>query len=587
MTNFFKFVFASCLGVFLAGIVMFSLSFLVLGRMASSLDSPKKVNANTVLTLDFSAPIPEKTNNLPVDPYSFETESIIGLHDIAAAIKHAKSNDNIKGVFLDLGNVSTGRASAKVIREALEDFKSDGKFVISNAKYYTQGSYYLASVADKIYVNPLGSVDFRGFSSQVPFFKDMLDRLGIKMQVYYAGQFKSATEPFRRYDMSPQNKTQVRAYLEEMYGLYLDEIAQSRDISTTELRDIANGYKVRDADDAIQYKLVDDKLYRDQILDDIRTRLGIEKDAKIKSISVEEYGKGNKFKKDFSVKDKIAVVFAEGSVVDGVGEEGNIGGDKYAKIIRKLRNNDKIKAIVVRVNSGGGSGLASDIMWRELQLAKEQGIPIVASMGDLAASGGYYIACNADSIFAEPNTITGSIGVFGMIPSLQNMLKDKVGVTFDSVKTGPYAIGLNPFFDINDKEGKIIQNGVEEFYEIFLKRVADGRSMSREEVHEVAQGRVWTGAKAKELGLVDKLGGLDEAIASAASLAGLEKYRISEYPVVKEPIEKLVDQFTGKKKTSYVIQNELGDLYPYYEHIKCLKEMKGVQARLPFIIESY
>ncbi len=587
MSNFFKFVFASCLGVFLAGVVMFGLSFLVLGKMASSLETPTKVKANTVLTLDFSAPIPEKTNNLPVDPYSFETESIVGLHDIVASIEHAKTNDNIKGIFLDLGNVQTGRATSKVIREALEDFKSDGKFVISNAKYYTQGSYYLASVADKVYVNPLGSVDFRGFSAQVPFLKDMLDRLGIKMQVYYAGQFKSATEPFRRYDMSPQNKTQVRAYLEEMYALYLEEISKSRNISTTDLRDIANGFKVRDADDAIQYKLVDDKLYRDQILDELRTRLGLEKDAKIKSISVEDYGKGNKLKTDFSVKDKIAVVYAEGNVVDGLGEEGSIGGDKYAKIIRKLRKNDKIKAIVVRVNSGGGSGLASDIMWRELQLAKEQGIPIVASMGDLAASGGYYIACNADTIYAEPNTITGSIGVFGMIPSLQNMLKDKAGITFDSVKTGPYAIGINPYFDINDKEGQIIQNGVEEFYEIFLKRVGDGRGMSRDAVHEVAQGRVWTGAKAKDLGLVDKLGGLDEAIASAASLAGLEKYRISEYPKVKEPIEKLVDQLTGKKNTSFVIQSELGDLYPYFDYIKSLKEMKGVQARLPFMVESY
>ena len=589
MGSFLKTVFASCLGVILATVVGFGLMMLVFGRMADNMNKPVNVKPNTILKLSLDKAIPEKTNNVPVNPRSFETESVLGLHDLVAAIEHASSDDNVKGILLDLKGVQAGRASAKVLREALTDFKKEGKFIIANAEYYSQGTYYLASIADKIYVNPLGGVDFRGFAAQVPFFKDMLDRLGIKMQVYYAGQFKSATEPFRRYNMSDQNKLQVREYLGGMYQLYLEDIAASRGISVAELRRIANEYLLRDAEDALQYKFVDEIAYDDQVIDQLKERLGLDKDKKLTTVSLDDYGKGFKRKKDYGAKDKIAVIFAEGDIVDGSGENGNIGGDKYAKLIRKVRQDKKVKAIVIRVNSPGGSGLASDMIWRELEMAKAEGIPVVASMGDLAASGGYYISCNADSIFAEPNTITGSIGVFGMIPSMEDMLKEKAGITFDTVKIGEFAIGLSPFFDVSEKEGIIIQNSVEEFYEIFLSKVAAGRKMTRNQVHEIAQGRVWTGRKAVSIGLVDAEGNLEDAIASAARLADLDKYRVAEYPTFKQPIEQMIDEIIGNKDMvrTYLMENELGEFYPYYQQLKALKKVKGPQARLPFIVEQY
>jgi len=585
MGQFFKFTFASCLGTILALGILSLIGIATISSVASSANAPKNVKANSVLEMKFSKPIPEKTNNIAIDPLSFETEETLGLHDIIATIENAKEDNDIEGIFLDLSALGTGQATASILRDAIVDFKSDGKFVVAYSKFYTQGAYYIASAADKVYVNPMGGVDFRGFAAQIPFFKDMLDRLGIKMQIYYAGQFKSATEPYRLQKMSEQNRLQTREYVEGMYQLFLEDIAESRSMEVSELRRIADEYLLRNADDAVQHGFVDGVAYRDQIYDDLRERLALEDDDKINGIAFEDYSKGRLKKTNFSAKNKIAVIFAEGTIVDGEGDAGSIGGDKYAKIIRKIRKDEKVKAVVLRVNSGGGSGLASDIMWRELELVKEAGIPYVVSMGDLAASGGYYIACNADTIYAEPNTITGSIGVFGMIPSLEDMLKEKVGVTFDTVATGQFATGISPFKNISPEEGKIIQASVEEFYDIFLKRVSDGRGMSRNEAHEIAQGRVWTGMKAKELGLVDAFGGLQEAIETAANMANLAEYRTSEYPRIKDPMTQLIEKFSGKETAQAMLKSELGDMYPFYNHFKELKEMEGVQARLPFFVE--
>ncbi|MEM8909260.1 MAG: signal peptide peptidase SppA, partial [Bacteroidota bacterium] len=514
------------------------------------------------------------------------TTDIMSLHDIIGTIEHAKDNDNIKGILLDLTSISTGRASNKLLREALADFKTADKFIVAYGKYYTQNSYYIASVADEIYLNPLGNVDFLGFSAQVPYYKELLDRLDIKMQIYYAGQYKSATEPYRRYDMSPQNRLQVREYLEDMYALYLNDISQSRDIPVEELRKIADEYLLRKAEDAVDYRLVDGIAYRDELHTNLKERMGLEESDKLKMVDVETYGNQKRKGGSFSVKDKIAVVYAEGTLVDGKGEPGNIGGDKYAKIIRKLRHKESTKAIVLRVNSPGGSVLASDVIWRELVQARKQGIPVVASFSDVAASGGYYIACMADSIFAEPNSITGSIGVFAMIPSFQKTLNNQLGVRFDTVKTGPFSNRLSLFYDISEEEGKILQESVEDFYEIFIQKVADSRKMTRDEVHAIAQGRVWTGQKALELGLVDAYGGIDEAIASAARMADLETYRINEYPRIKAPFERLLDRYTNPTTTSNALmQMQLGELYPVYQQLQDLKTMKGMQARMPFMVE--
>lgn len=592
MRKFIQFTFASCLGVILASFVVFGIGSLVIGRMVSKSESPKKVKENTVLSLKFDNIIPEKTNNSPINPYELNTTKTLGLHDIVDAIEFAKKDDNIKGVYLDLSGIQIGRATAATLRDALIDFKSDGKFITAYSKYYTQGSYYIATAADKIYVNPIaGGLDFRGFGAAIPFFKDMLDRLGVKMQVYYAGDFKSATEPFRLKKMSENNRLQMHEYIGSMYSLYLQDIADARKISVDELHKIANEFLIRNSEDALEYKMVDAIGYEDEAHGDLRERLGLEEKDKISTVGINDYQKGNHTKKDFKIKDKIAIVFAEGSIVDGDGEPGSIGGDKYVKILRKIRKDDKIKAVVMRINSGGGSALASDLMWRELELIKAAGKPVIASMGDVAASGGYYIACNADSVFAEPNTITGSIGVFSMIPSIEKMMAEKVGVTVDTIKTGEFAIGITPFMDISEREGKIMQEATEEFYEIFLKRVSDGRGITRDEAHAVAQGRVWPGMKAKEIGLVDAMGGLDEALAVAADKAGLEKYRVSEYPVTKEPLQQIMDELIGEKAIQFhgqhLLQEQLGDLFPYYKQLKEFKEMKGVQARIPYVLTVY
>lgn len=588
MSNFFKFVFASCLGVFLSMIVVFLISSLVLGRMISTAEAPPTMKPNTVLTLDLNEAIPEKTNNKPVGNFEVNTDDVLGLQDIVKSIEHAKTDDNIKGIFLKLSTTNLGRASSSVVRRALVDFQESGKFIISWSEFYSQGTYHLASAADEVFLLPSGGMDFRGFATQIPFMKDMLDRLGINMQVYYAGQYKSATEPFRRHEMSEQSRLQIREYLEGLYGEYLNDIATSRKMEKTEVRRLANDYLIRTSEDALNYKLVDKLAYYDEVLDALRDRLGLDENDKVRSISLNKYAKvaGSS---SGSGRDRIAVVYAEGDIVMGKGDVGNIGGEKYSRIIRKVRQDDKVKAIVLRVNSGGGSGVASDMIWRELEMAKADGIPVMVSMGDVAASGGYYIACNADSIFVEPNTITGSIGVFGMIPSMQKMLKEKAGIAFDSVKTGNYATAMTPFFDASPEEGKVIQSMVDNFYQLFLKRVAEGRGMSIEEVDKVAQGRVWTGVAASSNGLVDAMGDLDDAISAAASKANLDDYKIKEYPVTKNPIQQYFDKFMEQDNspaTSYVLQSELGDFYPYYQQLVSIKNMKGVQARIPFLLEK-
>lgn len=587
MGQFFKFVFASCLGVILATIVTGLISFGILGAIAGSMENKgQKIEPNTVLHLKFDQPIPEKTNNLPIDPFSFQDEKILGTHEILAALERAQKDDRIKGIFLETDGLQGGLATADLIRDALAEFQKEGKFVYAHANAYSQGSYYLASAADKVYLSPVGLLDFRGFAAQVPFFKDMLDKAGINMQVYYAGKFKSATEPFRRNNMSEENKLQVREYLNDAFDEFLTDISEGRNIPTAELRRIADGYLAFMPEQALQLKMVDELAHREAALEGIRKKLGIGEKAKIKTISIEDYNLSNPAKSNFKADNKIAVVYAEGNIVDGKGDPGSIGGSKYVDIISKIRKDDKVKAIVLRVNSGGGSAMASEDILRELELAQEQGIKVVVSMGDYAASGGYYIACKADSIFAEPNTLTGSIGVFSMIPSAEKLLNDKIGITFDTVKTGAFAHGISPFYDMSEQEGKIMQAFVDNLYATFIGHVSKGRDLSPEAVHEIAQGRVWTGKKALSIGLVDRIANLDEAITSAASLAELKDYRITEYPRIKEPIQQLIDELSGNTETraQQALRTQLGSMYPHYRFVKELQDSKGVQARLPFII---
>ena len=587
MKQFLKFLLASCLGVIAATFLLFGIGGLIIAGIVNQTDQPQKVKPNTVLHLTFNNPIPEQTNNLELDPFNFQQEKILGLTATIDAIERAAGDDNIKGIFLEVdGLPSGGLANISVLRTALEKFKASDKFIIAYSKYYSQGAYYLSTTADELHLNPLGMVDFRGFAAQVPFFKEMLEKIGVDMQIFYAGKFKGATEPYRLYELSEENKLQIRTYLTDIYDNFLDDISKGRRLTENELRQFANEYTGLDPEEALASGLVDKVSYRDEALASIRTRIGLEEDEKIPTISLEAYNRSNPQEKDYSIKDKIAVIYAEGTIIDGKGEPGTIGDEEYTEYVRKARQDDKVKAIVLRVNSPGGSAMSSENIWREIKLAREEGKPVVVSMGDYAASGGYYISCGADSIFAEPNTLTGSIGVFMMIPDLSELMGDKIGIEFDTVKTGNFSTGINGLYPLSTAEGRLLQERTDDLYETFLKRVSDGRGLSRDEVHAIAQGRVWTGERAATIGLVDDLGGLDRALASAATLAGLEEYRTTEYPKVKDQFQQLMEQWMGEAsfKAAVLSKTNLG---PYYERVEFLNEIRegaGIQARLPFLI---
>ena len=585
-------MFASCLGVFLALVVMGFIVAVSIGSAAASLGSKEtvKVKPNSVLEISFNMPIPEKTNNIAQDGFNLETKDVVGLTDMVEAIEYAKTDDDIKGIFLDVTGVPGGMVTRSTLRDALLDFKDSNKFIVAYAKYYTQNGYYMASVADDIYVHPVGGIDFRGFGAQIPFFKNALDKLGVKMEVYYAGQFKSATEPFRLTKMSEQNRKQIREYLEPLYEEFLTDIGEARNIEPSKLREIANQWLIKEAEDAVTYNLIDKVGFRDEVLDLLREKIGLDEDEKIKKVDMVDYAQKATPDINFKIKDKIAVIYAEGTIVMGEDQPGAVADDDYGPMIRKIRQDDKVKAIVLRVNSPGGNALTSESIWRELSLAQEEGKPVVVSMGDYAASGGYYIACMADRIYAEPNTITGSIGIFATIPNASELMNDKLGISLDTLNLGKYASSINLFHDHTPEEAAILQKMIENGYELFLKRVAEGRDMTRDEVHAIAQGRVWTGEKAKEIGLVDEFGGIEDAIAAAKELSGLEEYRISEFPKTKDPIQQFmekylkIDQAKAQAKNA-MLREELGELYPYYSHLKSIIEMKGPQARLPYLID--
>ncbi len=588
MKQFLKFMFASCLGVFLAGFIMFWVGGGIVAKLVTEMEKPKSIQPNSVLYLTFDQPIPELTNNLEMNLYDLENRKILGLHDIVHSIQAAAKDDNIKGIFIETEGVSSGFASARVLRQAIEAFKAEGKFVTAYSKYYTQGAYYLSSAAESVYLNPIGSVDLRGFSAQIPFVKGMLDKLGIEMQVFWVGDFKSATEPYRRKEMSEASRLQTRAFLDGFYDIFLDDITASRPIGESQLRMVIDDFKTSDPQAALDYQLVDGLSYRDEVITKIKDQLGVDDEDKVQLVTLMDYYKNNPRDVNYSVSDRIAVIYAEGAIVDGKGESGNVGDETYTKIIRKIRTNDKIKGVVLRVNSPGGSAMASENIWRELELLKAAGKPLVVSMGDYAASGGYYIACGADSILAEPNTLTGSIGVFNVFPNVSKLLNEKLGIQFDTVETGDLSAGFSPFYDLTDKEKRIIQNKTNSLYETFLTRVGDGRNMSRDAVHEMAQGRVWTGKKAHELGLVDRLAGLEAAVASVATLSDLDDYRLVEFPQPKDPLLQLIEEFVGtdevKHSSKAILRSELGSLYPFYKFFTEVQQSKGYQMRLPLIV---
>lgn len=591
MGQFIKSVFASCLGVILAIFLLGLISTLVVSRIATVASKPTSIQPNSVLKLKFSESIPDKTNNLEASSFNLKNDKVLGLQEIIATINEAKKDDDIKGILIESEYVPLGFSSLSNLRQTILDFKADGKFVISYAKYYEQGGYYLASASDKVYANPIGLVDFRGPSATVPFYKDLLDKIGVKMEIFYAGKFKSATEPYRRTNMSEEAKMQVREFLNERYNTLINDISASRKIDVAKLKQLANDYIGADPNDAARAGLIDAVGSIDLAYDDIRQRIGLDDDEKIQFVSLKSYNLSHPPKVDYAQNSKIAVIYAEGTVVDGTGEYGTIGDDRYTKIIDELAEDNSIKAIVLRVNSPGGSAMSSENIWRSLMNVKETGVPVVVSMGDYAASGGYYIACPADKIVAEPNTLTGSIGVFSMFPNATKLLNEKLGVRFDSVKTGKLSTGITPYFDLSEQENNIMQRRTDSLYMTFLNRVSEGRKIPVNQVNEMAQGRVWTGAKAKELGLVDEIGNLQDAIDLAAEMADIEAYRIAEYPKVKDQMQQLLDEFLLEEEEDFsftnnlMLKKELGEWYPMYKYLKEVRESRGMQMRLPFILD--
>lgn len=586
MGQFFKMLFASCLGVILAvgGIVL--IGTIVISAIAAKSEKPKDIKPNSVIHLTFEDQVPELTNNLNISPFesNFEDPSILGLQDMVDAIERAKDDEKIKGIFIEPSlAMTTGFNTAQEIREALADFQESGKFIYAHSGFYMQSQYYLSSVADKVYGNPGGYFEVRGFATSSPFYEDMINRLGAKVQIFYAGKFKSATEPFRRKDYSEENKLQLRVILNQRYDAFLDDIAASRELPKTELKGTVDQYLADSPENAVKYGLLDGTKYREEVIAEMKERVGLDEEDKLPLVSLKSYNKSNPKKSNYDSKDRIAVVYAEGTVLDGKGNNGTIGDRKYVDDINKLAKDDRVKAIVLRVNSPGGSALASENIWHALQGAKAEGKPIVVSMGDYAASGGYYISCPGDSILAEANTLTGSIGVFRVIPATEGAMKKHLGIDYDSVKTGPFAVPLNVTFEMTEAEKRKMQSNTEATYQIFLNRVAEGRNMKVEDVHKIAQGRVWTGEDAINVGLVDKLGDLDDAMVTAAKMAGLEEYRTVVYPKIKDPLQQFFEEImqsqTLEGKVSKTLQAKYPELAPHYETLMSLYQAKGVQAR--------
>ncbi len=585
MLHFFRTLFASCLGTILALVAILLIGIAIAASFASEGNTPPELKPNTILRLTFNESIPELTNNAELDPFqSIKGDDLLGLHEIISTIENAKNDSRIKGIFLDMEMPSfSGYATVKSLRDALVSFKKSGKFIVAHSKFYMQSDYYLASVADKVYANPVGIFEVRGMVAEVPFYKNLLDKLGVKMQIYYAGKFKGATEPYRLTQLSTENKFQYRELLHDFYSTFLNDVATSRKLSPSQVADIVGNYKADSPENAKIHGLVDEVIYRQDVMDIFRKKLGFKENEKIPFVSLAGYHKANAPSKNYGADDKIAVIYAEGTIADGKSTPGNIGDLSYIKDIEKVSGDDRVKAVVLRVNSPGGSALASENIWYALKKLKKTGKPLVVSMGDYAASGGYYIACLADSILAEENTVTGSIGVFRIIPSVGGLLEDKVGVTFDTVKTGKYSQGLTVFFDIGEDEGRIMQKQVDFMYETFLKRVSDGRKLSRNAVDAIAQGRVWSGSDAIPIGLVDKIGNLQDAIKVAAKMSKSSDYRITEYPQVKNSVEQLFEDFMNPNDTETAIKRmsaEFPSWRPYLMDLHELRSAKGIQARM-------
>ncbi|MCH7409199.1 signal peptide peptidase SppA [Belliella sp. DSM 111904] len=571
----------------IVGLLVFTvLSFFILVgiiAIASSSDSEVKIKEKTVLVLDLNGrSIVERTNDDDIDLSSFgpfTSVSTVGLANLKKAITTAKEQDDVKGIYLRTGMVFAGQAMLEELRNELIAFKESGKFIIAYDEIYSESGYFLSSAADEVYLNPQGGIEYNGFSSEITFFKGLFEKLEVEPVVFRVGEFKSAVEPFLLDKMSEENRLQTTAFLNDLNDYAISKVADSRGIPADSLKVINSKMLVRKNKDALELGLVDGLWYEDQVRDLIKEKLELEEDDKINTINVTTINKSAKSKNKLS-KNKIAVIIAEGEIVSGK-SEGVIASESLVQEINKAKNDKDVKAIVLRINSPGGSALASEVIWRALSEAKKEK-PIIASMSEVAASGGYYIAAPADTIFAQPNTITGSIGIFGLWFNAEGLLKNKLGITTDVVKTGELSDFLSVTRKLTDLEKSIYQETVNDGYDTFISRVAEGRSMDKDQVLQVASGRVWSGIQAKENGLVDLLGGLEDAIQVAATKADVaDDFKVIYLPQQKSWFETLFSSIGNDVQARY-LKNKYGDLYPVIHQLDKLQKYEGTLYRTPY-----
>ncbi|MBD9145962.1 MAG: signal peptide peptidase SppA [Bacteroides clarus] len=583
MKDFLKFTLATVTGIIISSVVLFFISILVVFSMVSSSESETQVRKNSVMMLDLNGTLTERSQENPLDFLMKEDYKTYGLDDILSSIRKAKENEDIKGIYIQATSLGAGFASLEEIRDALKDFKESGKFIVAYGDTYTQNLYYLSSVADKVLLNPQGMLEWRGLAATPMFFKDLLEKIGVEMQIFKVGTYKSAVEPFISTEMSPANREQVNVYLSSIWGQITSSVAESRNLSLEALNKEADRMLMfYPAEESVKNGLVDTLIYKNDVRDYLKNIVGIDKDDNMPVLGIQDMINVKKNVPRDKSGNVIAVYYAYGEIDGGssASTDEGINSEKVIKDLRKLKDDENVKAVVLRVNSPGGSAYGSEQIWYAVnQLKKEK--PVIVSMGDYAASGGYYIACNADTIVAEPTTLTGSIGIFGMMPNAKG-LTEKLGVNFDVVKTNPYADFGNLTRPMNDGEKGLMQMYVNKGYELFLTRCSDGRGISMEELDKIAQGRVWTGSTAKELGLVDELGGLDKALEIAIAKAGVDAYTVMNYPKKEGFLESLMNTNPGNYIKARMLNGKMNDVYRQFSIIENFDKIDRIQARVPF-----
>ncbi|MEC3966799.1 signal peptide peptidase SppA [Flagellimonas halotolerans] len=576
---------ASILGSLVAFGILTGMFFIFLALMGS-VDDGVVVKENSVLELSFVGPILDYTGKDETDPFAAFSGEELGLDEILHAIKVAKNDDNIEGISITTGYLMAGVAQTQEIRKALLDFKSSGKFVMAHSDVYAQRDYYLASAADEVYINPVGVLDFKGLATEVLFYKELQEKSGIKMEVIRHGKYKSAVEPFLSDTMSEENRTQIKELITSIWNVIVDDISASRNITHQNLNIIADTLGGRTPEYAVASGLLDGALHYDEYEGLLKEKMEVSEDDELNYVGLRDYVQKANKKSIRTGADKIAVIYAQGEILGGEGGKDYIGQDLIVDALHKAVDNERVKAIVLRVNSPGGSALVSDIIWREIQLAKKEK-PLVVSFGNVAASGGYYIGVGGDKIFAEPTTITGSIGVFGTIPNVHGLAKN-MGINAEQVGTNKNSVDYSFFEPMTDSFRNVMQESIEETYDTFLDRVSKGRNMPVERVNEIAQGRIWSGVDAQALGLVDELGSLDDAIAAAADMVGLKDYGVRKYPKYKSDFERFMEDFGSVKAKlgESIIQEEIGtEAYEVLKEFKQFTKQEGVQAKMPFSLK--